>query len=117
MIICQFCQKEPTHAPLKEMEEYKVDVYFCHDCKSEYLVFRDKQFINSVSLYTEINNKTYRVTNIRDAAVQLWYIKTPGIPGTRKNENLEMLVAFKEHLPHVTPENINEKVRNWLLLL
>jgi hypothetical protein len=112
---CQFCQQDATFAPLDEMKDYGVDVYFCHTCQAEYLVFQKTNFINSVSLYTTINKKMYRVTNIQNTLVQLWYIKNPGIPGTRKNTDLSLIASFKEDLPKVTPLNIKDKVRTLLV--
>lgn len=113
---CRFCINGASYAPLNEMEKHDIKVYFCHDCKAEYLYFPDG-LAASVSLYTEINQRMYRWTVSSQHVAQLTYIKDPGIPGTRKNENLEFIKSFKKDYPHITPQNINEKIRVWLVFL
>lgn len=113
---CQFCANGASYAPLDEMEKHGVKVYFCYECRAEYLYFSDG-LAASVSLYTEINQRMYRWTVTSQNVAQLIYIKNPGIPGTRKNENLEFIKSFQKDFPQVTPQNINEKLRTWLVFL
>jgi hypothetical protein len=70
----------------------------------------------SVSIYATHNSKMYRWTSTGTAA-HLWYIKTPGIPGTRKNENLELIKTFNQDIPIITPDNFIEKLSVYLLFL
>lgn len=112
---CTFCGAGATYSPLDELDKHGVDVYFCHPCRAEYLYFWDGQCA-STSLYTEINKKMYRWTISSSSAV-LWYIKNPGTPGTRKNDGIEFIKAFKEDVPVITPQNVNEKLRTWLIFL
>lgn len=115
---CKFCNKEILHKPIEEMEKYGVKVYFCYNCSTEYIYWINSNFGDyiSVSIYTTHNNKMYRWTTSGTTA-HLWYIKTPGIPGTRKNENLELLRTFSQDIPSITPDNFLEKLSVYLLFL
>src|SRR4051812_47571370 len=108
---CTFCLKEAPHSPILEMERHGVEIYFCHECKAEYLYFVGGTLAGT-SLYTEINNKTYRWSFNSTGSAQLWFIKEPGEPGVRKNENLVPIKYFSydEKVPQITPTNINEKL-------
>lgn len=117
---CQFCSNMAGYAPLDEMEKHNVGVYYCHTCKAEYLFFRDARMA-SVSLYTAIKDKMYRWTVTSVGSAQLWYVSVPGIPGVKKNEGLVPIKSWDtsrgDTLPQLTPDNINEKLRTWLLFL
>lgn len=118
---CKFCGKAAAYSPLEEMERHGVHVYFCRDCSAEYLFYWDGT-LGSTSLYTEIGKNTYRwsVSHDETTAV-LWHIKNPGEPGRRINTDLVSIKSFdtrKGEVVHaLTPENINEKVKTWLLFL
>jgi hypothetical protein len=117
---CQFCQQFPHYAPLEEMENHGVKVFFCHPCRAEYLCWDDNNTYSSVSIYTEIQNRIYRWTrwtNTAKGAAQLWLIKNPGVPGTRRNQNLESVMYLEKDIPDITPDNIKEKIKTWLLFL
>lgn len=126
--ICRFCSGPVPYTPLAEMEELDVKVYFCSTCIAEYCYFWDDVHgswqrngqPSSVSLYTTINTKVYRWTISSTGDANLWYIKNPGIPGTRKNIDLECLKSFMTKdgsVPEITPQNINDKIRTWLVFL
>lgn len=119
MIYCKFCKQVAPYTPLDEMEAYGVKVYFCVTCQAEYLFWSEADSC-SVSLYTEINHKLYRFTTDKAGIIRLWYIKDPGLPGTRINRNLTLLKVFgteKNEVSEITPQNINNKIRTWLLFL
>jgi hypothetical protein len=59
----------------------------------------------------------YRWTITANGHAQLWYIKNPGTPGTRKNEDLEFIRAFCEDIPNITPDNFADKLAIYLLFL
>ena len=119
---CKFCQQMATYAPLDELEIYGVKVFYCYQCKAEYLYYTSggtPTTYASVSLYTEINNKMYRWTIIENGhgkSARLWWIKNPGIPGTRINSDLESVVYFEDFVPpsDITPQNIMNKISLWL---
>jgi hypothetical protein len=114
---CKFCGKAASYCPLDEMEQYGVKVYFCHPCKAEYL-FWPNGVRSSISLYTIINHKTYRWTILKENTAQLWYVKDPGIPATRLNHNLDLIKFFNgSDMPELTPQNINDKIRTWLIFI
>lgn len=118
---CKFCNNGATFSPLEEMERHGVHVYFCHTCKAEYLYYWDGA-LASVSIYTEIGAKMYRWTTSHDEVTgTLSYVKNPGVPGSRRNTNLEHLKYFdtrKGDVVHsLTPANVNEKIKTWLLFL
>ena len=115
---CKFCGQEVEYKPLEEMKQYGVAVYFCYKCLTEYIYWMNSNFGDyiSVSIYATHNNKMYRWTTTGTAA-HLWYIKTPGIPGTRKNENLELLKTFNQDIPTITPDNFLEKLSVYLLFI
>jgi len=102
--------------PLEAMERHNVSVYFCHPCQAEYLFFRDGSRA-SVSLYTTIKDKMYRWTVTSVGSAQLWHVKEPGVPGVKVNEGMFTVKSFSGNIPQLTPDNINEKVRTWLLFL
>ncbi len=118
---CKFCGRGSTFAPLEEMEEHGVHVYFCHPCKAEYLYYWDDT-LASTSLYVEIGSKTYRWTVSHDEITgALWHVKTPGVPGRRRNVDLIIIKSFdtrKGEVVHVlTPETVTDKIKTWLLFL
>lgn len=125
---CTFCGGVAAYSPLVEMEEHNVKVYFCSDCRAEYLYFWDSRSENwrlhgnpsSISLYTTINDKMYRWTISSTGDGLLWYVKNPGVPGSRKNSDMEPVKSFRVKegaVPDITPQNINDKVRTWLIFL
>lgn len=117
--LCKFCQQDVLYRPLEELEHLGVKVYFCYDCSAEYLYWDNANLGSSfatTSIYTTYKDKMYRWTTTGNSA-HLWYIKTPGIPGTRKNENLELIKTFNSNLPDITPDNIQDKLSVYLLFL
>jgi len=123
--ICKFCNKPASYEPIERMEEFSIKVFFCHPCQAEYLrfynVFKDElSRTSSVSLYTKINGKTYRWTWQADGNGQLWHVKNPGTPGRQVNEGMEAIYYVeKENVRglNITPQNIESRVRSWLLFL
>lgn len=119
---CQFCGQGAAYSPLNEMEYHGVGVYFCHSCSAEYLYYQSGGLASS-SLYTEINGKMFRWTvvvgrNSMWCSATLWYIEKPGIPGKKKNEGMIPIKEFDyPNVPHLTPQNVNEKLRTWLVFL
>jgi hypothetical protein len=102
------------------MDYHEADVYFCHRCQAEYVYFRRSSSLANTSLYTTIGGRMYRWSIARSIG-QVWYIKTPGEPGVRRNEGMELVKSFcpeaGESIPQLTPANINEKLRTWLVFL
>lgn len=113
---CMFCPNMAGYYPLNETSQYGIAVHFCHTCQAEYLFYQsgDKA---SVSLYTEINGKTYRWTVLSSNDATLWWIKEPGIPGQKKNEGLVVVRSFEAPAPQLTPSNVKEKIQLWLPFL
>jgi hypothetical protein len=120
--ICKYCNQEVPYRPIEDMERYNVKVHFCDSCQAEYLIWSNG-VRNSVSLYTSINDKMYRWSVYKDITATLWWIKTPGEPGTRVNKDLTVIKSFGDRdddtdpLPILTPSNIREKLRTWLIFL
>lgn len=113
---CQFCKKEAPYKPLEEMEKLEVKVYFCFTCNAEYLVWKNGS-LGSISLYTIINKKMYRWTDNLHGTVSLNYVKEPGEPGVRTNK-LENILVLGPEVPKpssVTPDNVEDKIRNYLI--
>ena len=113
---CRFCGRVATYAPLEEMDRYNIRVYFCHPCQAEYLFWANDDAA-SWSLYTTYNGRMYRWTLSVTGSAQLWHIKTPGIPGTRRNENLEFIRGFVNDIPNMTPDNFLDKLSIYLVFL
>ncbi len=112
---CIYCKKEVPPAPLPEMESLGATVFFCHACKTEYVFWSDGE-LASHSLYTKINDRTYRWT-VGAGVCQLWYIGDPGEPGVRVNKNMQSIKAFNfKNSPNITPNNIQQKIRTILVL-
>ncbi len=117
---CSYCGGFAGYAPIPEMDYHEADVYFCHRCQAEYVYFRRSESLANTSLYTTINGKMYRWSENRGIG-QLFHIKIPGITGQKKNEGLEMVRAFDpdrgDAVPHITPQNIADKIRTILVFL
>ena len=115
---CSFCNQDAKYTPLKEMSYHGVGIYFCYTCNTEYLYYQSGD-LASTSIYTEISGKMYRWTITSMNSCHLWQIKTPGIPGVKKNEGLFLIKNFSSNdaLPNITPQNINEKIKTWLVFL
>jgi hypothetical protein len=115
---CKFCFGSAVNAPLQELAYYGIDIYFCHDCKAEYLFYQSGNTA-SVSLYTEINGKTYR-WSATPPIYRIWLIRVPGIPGQKRNEGTVVVKSFKDdtgELSKVNPSNVNEKLKTWLVFI
>jgi hypothetical protein len=114
---CQFCGQGAGYAPLPDRDTKGVSIYFCHPCQAEYLVYWDGPQA-SVSLYTEINGETYRWTSTNANTYTLNHIIDPGVPGVRGNGDIKLIRYFRDiPNPNVTPQNVKEKVRTWLVFL
>lgn len=117
---CKFCKNDAPYSPISEMEHHGVKVFFCHPCQAEYLIFEDRT-LASTSLYTQINHKMYRWTVSSVGTGTLSHIIDPGVPGVRKNGKVTQIKYFDprkgETFPLLTPQNVNDKLRTWLLFL
>ena len=97
------------------MEEYDVEVHFCDTCQTEYLYWSDDEPL-SWSLYTIVNGKMYRWTYSMNGTALLYFVKEPGIPGTRKNNGLEKLYSCPiDAGPEMTPQNVADKIKTILV--
>jgi hypothetical protein len=128
-LTCHYCSGEAGYYPLDIMEEHNIKIYFCNDCNVEYLKswsnsfkkwFTQKPF--AISMYTKINGKMYRWSITTGVSVGvLWMVGNPGIPGLTPNSKLEVVKTFNESrgdvVPNITPKNIEEKVRTYLVFL
>lgn len=107
--ICQFCQQPAQDSPIPGTSTNRILLFFCHPCQAEYLVWTSSNKQSSVSLYTTIDNKLYRLTTT-DYQSTLSYIQDPGIPGQKRNKNIKTIKCF-EQLEDINPKNINEKIK------
>lgn len=99
------------------MDEHGIDVHFCFKCNAEYLYWKDDGEQASWSLYVTINERMYRWTHSAANTAQLWYIKEPGEPGTRKNNGLEFIYGCGQYsgtqatpIPDINPQNAIDKI-------
>ena len=121
--LCKFCQKVASYEPLESMERFRIKVFYCHPCKAEYLYTANKQEVpgmvpSSVSLYATVNKKMYRWTVRADQCGQLWWVKQPGIPGKKINEDMQPILYLPElETVELTPNNIVTKLESWLPFL
>ena len=115
---CKFCCNNAQYSPIDEMIRHGVGVFFCYPCNAEYIYFFDG-LCASTSLYTEINNNTYRYTITSSGIGALSQIIDPGIPGKRKNGSVKQIKRFESsYTPSdITAQNINDKIRTWLLFV
>jgi hypothetical protein len=119
---CNFCHQIPSAAPLPEMKAHGIDIYFCFTCQTEYSYWSKSGNLNSYSMYHTIDEKMYRWTVLPSGNCQLWHVQAPGIPGSRVNKNLKLIIKFNKkdsELPisNITPSNIDEKIRLYLVML
>lgn len=120
---CKFCPTKnynAVYAPIDDMERHGAHVFFCHACQAEYIYFADG-ICACTSLYTTINNKMYRWTVTSVGTGNLSYIGQPGIPGVKKNDQIQTIKYFDPQqghkVHHLTPQNVQEKLKIWLLFL
>lgn len=112
---CQFCGLDANYTPLDKMERHSVGVHFCYNCNAEFLYYKSGAKA-SFSLYTKINNKLYRWT-VAGQSGTIWYVDKPGVPGVSVNEGMTAVKTFYDDVPDITPQNINDKLKTWLLFL
>jgi hypothetical protein len=130
-MICKFCQKEVPYSPLELTGKSRgrvIHVYFCNDCKAEYVFFVKSEDMFSYSLYTVINGRTYRwavYSNTSPAPHSntspaprgvLFHVGEPGIPGVKANAKVKQIIALHD-VPDLTPQNIEAKVRTILTFM
>lgn len=116
-IICRFCQQATRYSPIREMENINVKVHWCEVCQAEYLRFADSDKAYTCSLYTIINQRMYRWTTNAHGNAWLYYIKEPGVPGERPNRGIQWILTLNNVADKLTPQNINAKIRTYLLFL
>jgi len=99
------------------MDALSILVFYCDICQAEYLYKDDTWELLTYSIYTAIDNKTYRWSMAGETA-QLWFIREPGIPGVKKNKGLHSIQVFGKvtsqlitPIPDITPTNINDKLK------
>jgi hypothetical protein len=119
--ICKFCQQPASYESLPQMESFGIKVFFCHPCRAEYLYWSQNNIFletpSSVSLYVTINDKTYRWSREGHYG-RLWYVGKPGVPGKHINGQMIPILSFKEaDSLNLTPQNIESKIRSWLIFL
>lgn len=122
-VICRFCEKEADYAPLPEMEEYNIKIFYCKKCQAEYVFYESGKLAN-YSLYVTINDKLYRwAVTVGGAHARMSYVEYPGIPGFKRNQGLQTLATFGtcgqngNQIPDITPSNIPQKLRTYLVML
>jgi hypothetical protein len=126
-MICIFCQGEAVDKSLPlELSNHPtvnrlLKVNFCVKCLAEYVYWAEGDEIPFVTnLYITINNKMYRWSrDYHEGKGRLWYVEEPGEPGIRANKKLKLLKTFHkaDETPHITPQNIVEKVKMILLFM
>jgi hypothetical protein len=97
------------------MSRFGVGITFCHTCLAEYMFYRDGH-LSHYSLYTTIGDRMYRWTQIKMYGY-LRYVAEPGVPGVSPNKGMQMIKSFTVDVPDITPTNINEKLRTYLVFL
>ena len=115
--LCKFCDQQVSYEPLAELEKHGTKVYFCHPCQAEYVYWANGSAA-STSIYRTYKDKMYRwtVSPNKDMSY-LVYVKNPGIPGSRLNENMQILQVFRQDIPNITPDNFIDKLSVYLIFL
>lgn len=113
---CIFCHRAVPLTPIEILKDYMY-VYFCHPCQAEYCTLSITNTELSYHIYTMINNKMYRLSHHYNSdRVQIWFIGLPGIPGKLENRELSLILTLsKDILPEITPDNVNEKLRTYIV--
>jgi hypothetical protein len=116
---CQFCQQPAPYSPIEELETIAVSAYWCDNCQAELLYFKDSDHVNSWSLYVAFNNRVYRWTVGASGNAALIYVKNAELPRTRVSQDVEklLLIPRGSTQPVITPQNIEQKVKTYLLFL
>jgi len=111
--LCNFCQKETIYVPLIVSPKHQFEVYYCYDCEAEYV-----DNTGGIHLYTTLNGTMYRWSiEVGGTIGRLWRVGEPGIPGERPNRKMRLIKNFKEHIPEITPQNIQEKLKLILVFM
>lgn len=112
-MICHFCDKETNNSSFSLTA--RINIEYCCSCKAEY-VYIGKALWHC-NLYTVINSKLYlycKAMCYDTAFIDL--IKNPGIVGLVPNKDRKRVIYFSSNSPIITPSNINEKLKTFVLL-
>jgi len=113
---CRFCGKDAIYSPIRAMENYEINIFFCHPCQTEYLYTEDQKLWSN-SIYTDVNGKKYRWTDF-GGRYTLYCILKPGIPGHSVNVGISWVAHFnREDAVGITPTNLADKIKTWLPFL
>lgn len=116
-MICQFCQKEPNLSTIEEAVRMNVRRYWCGNCMAEYLMWEGDETINSMSLYTQRGEKTYRWTTTSTGRAILYYV--PVMFTNQHFSRCEVLFSLgpEDNHPKITPDNVADKIKTMLIFL
>lgn len=112
-IKCKYCNLKIYTLLLDELSNFDICVYYCNFCKVEFCYFINKNKMASTSFYSKINSKYYRLTIPVVGQYQLWHIKDSNDLHTRKYHKINLILSLEEK-PNINPQNINEKIKNWI---
>jgi len=117
-MLCNFCQKETSDKSISLTPKRNMKVDFCAGCLAEYVYWSDeKKTPYAIHLYTTIGDKTYRWSSYHgNTTGHLWFIEEPGVPGITPNRKTKLLKTLQED-PHITPQNISDKIELIILFM
>ena len=114
---CKFCSQETKCVDNSNVAVFAV-VYACESCWADHMYIGNEIRPITVSLYTQIGDKVYMWTVTDTLRGFLWYVKDLANCYTRNTAGLELLKQFNDiDNVNVTPANVHEKIKTWLLII
>lgn len=121
MFNCIFCQS--TLSTIQSdyfsyiQEDCNIFIFFCNHCYADFITFKNLSLASS-SLYTVINNHTYKWSQPPNLSKKLWIIPNGQIPCFPVKPHPSLLIKqFSPSSPNLSPHNINKKIKTLLAFL
>jgi hypothetical protein len=110
---CKYCNSKLISISCEENYLYNITILYCIECRAEYFYISNDK-LSSISLYTSINDKIYRWTEIINGVRQLWHVIKYERPGSRSLINNKKILTIKNSSINLNPKNIQEKIKSYL---
>jgi NAD-dependent SIR2 family protein deacetylase len=111
---CEFCNKPTRLEPINK-DLYKImEIWRCPDCRAQFTLDKKTKLLTHIVFFVDIKNQTF--------SVELWI---PWKEGTKnytlvrklpKNASEKISEVFQFPLMrNLTPKNIEQKLKTWIL--
>lgn len=121
---CKFCPGHAGYIEVAAIEMHELYTYICEKCQVEYYYTGTNGYLTSWGIYTEIGDKLYKWSMSPGIGMgTIYYL--PGIVPSKSGfrqylpvvRELQYIKTFQVESMTITPSNVNEKLRTYLLFL